>query len=440
MRSIISRKIEAPREVRRSRLARRLIVALALVAALAPRVSYAHAALLRSNPRAGSVVGSELTRIRLEFSEELVPDLCHIGIRGPDGSHVDLSVSGDPRDVRALIAPVPSLQPGNYEVMWHAVSADGHPVEGHYRFSVAAASRAAVTTSPAVTIPADSAPAMVEGDSSNRFPTLAALTKGIGLSAVLALAGSLIFSMGHGGARIREYRRWQLALAAIASVALVLHLVLWTQYVMAPAGFTGESLSSMFAHGPARMEMLRVASVIACLLVLLLTSSPAFVLIPAAIAVAVTAQIGHPGSQHPMLSVPLTFLHLVAVSIWTGGLVSLLVVRNVEPPLFRKHASFVSNLAFISVIVVSLTGAAESLVLLTSPGDLIHTAYGRWILAKLAGLFILVIFGWQHRFRALPALTDHEAHEMTLSLRMETAVIAATIIAAAFLSYTPTPR
>jgi copper transport protein len=420
--------------------ATRVVLALAFSIAITPGVSHAHAALLKSSPRAGSSVGSELTQVRLAFSEEVVPDLCHVAIMGPRGSRFDLRVAADPHDVRALVAPVSSLAPGEYHVMWHVVSADGHPREGAFRFSVVGPPSATVAVSPTFTRPADTAVTMSEEPTSNPFPVFAAASKGIGLTALLALAGALVFSMGHGGGRVREYRRWEIALAAIATVGLVIHVILWSRYVMAPAGFTGESLFALFARGPGRMEMIRVVLVVSAMLALLLELAPALVLVPAGLAVAITAMMGHPAAEHAAISIPLILAHLFAVAIWTGGLVSLLVVRNVEPSSFRVHASFVSTLAFIAVVVVSLTGAAESLVLLTSPADLIRSAYGRWILVKVAGLFILVIFGWHHRFRALPALTNDETHGMTLSLRMETAVMAATIIAAAFLSYTPLPR
>ena len=417
-----------------------LLFAIALAIALTPSVSQAHAALRKSSPRAGSSVGKELTQVRLEFSEELVPDLCHVTIMGERGSHFDLRVAGDPHDVRAIVAPVSSLAPGEYHVMWHVVSADGHPVEGTIPFSVTGPPPAAVAVSATATRPAHTAAPMTDIHGSNPFPTLAAASKGIGLTALLAFVGVLFFSMGHGGARVREYRGWELPLAAIAAAALVLHLVLWARYVMPPASFTGASIIAIFAHGPGLMEMVRIVFVVAAALALLLGLAPALVLVPAGLAVALTAAIGHPAAEHPALSIPVILVHLGAVAIWTGGLISLLVVKDVEPSSFRMHASFVSTLAFVAVILVSITGTAESLLLLTSPRDLVLTNYGRWILGKVAGLLILVIFGWHHRFRALPSLTDDEAHGMTVSLRMETAVMTATIIAAAFLSYTPIPR
>jgi len=44
----------------------------------------------------------------------------------------------DPNHKRQLIVPISnSLQPGTYDVDWHAVSVDTHKVSGHFSFKVA---------------------------------------------------------------------------------------------------------------------------------------------------------------------------------------------------------------------------------------------------------------------------------------------------------------
>jgi methionine-rich copper-binding protein CopC len=58
----------------------------------------------------------------------------------PDGRTLVLSpLAQDPKDVRAVIAPLPAdLKPGRYRVRWRALSPDAHHTQGDFSFTVAA--------------------------------------------------------------------------------------------------------------------------------------------------------------------------------------------------------------------------------------------------------------------------------------------------------------
>src|SRR6185312_2534610 len=111
------------------------------------------------------------TRIRLLFSEPMEPTLATISIEDHAGQSTPLTVSGDPHDVHALIAPVELSGTGEFRVVWHVISADGHPVGGSYLFAVgapsapppvAAAAPTAVTWGPAL-LGAPLIPAILRG-------------------------------------------------------------------------------------------------------------------------------------------------------------------------------------------------------------------------------------------------------------------------------------
>ena len=114
--------------------------------ALSPVVSYAggralfHTTLLRSTPAANSHVAKLPEMIRLVFSEEVVPELSHVTLVGPDSKSIVLPVATDPHDVHTLVGRVGTLPGGRYKVMWHVLSADGHPVGGSFDFTADAGS------------------------------------------------------------------------------------------------------------------------------------------------------------------------------------------------------------------------------------------------------------------------------------------------------------
>jgi putative copper export protein len=97
--------------------------------------------------------------------------------------------------------------------------------------------------------------------------------------------------------------------------------------------------------------------------------------------------------------------------------------------------------ALVAVIAVAVTGLLETFLFLPSVGDLFGSAYGRLVLAKVAGLGGLVAFGAWHRFKVLPRLAGDATVQGTLrtSVRWETGLMAAVVLLAAVLAYVPPP-
>lgn len=109
-----------------------------LLAAQAPPAS-AHTMLERSWPRAEEVATPAPTSLRLRFTERIEPALARVTLTSARGTNVGLGPlaleAGNRRTIAVPIAG--ALAAEEYEVFWRVVSADGHPSEGRYRFSVA---------------------------------------------------------------------------------------------------------------------------------------------------------------------------------------------------------------------------------------------------------------------------------------------------------------
>lgn len=100
--------------------------------------AFAHARLKRSEPVAGSTIHRSPSVVELWFTEALEPAYCTMKVMADRGEQVDKGdVSVDVDDHKILKVSLPSLPPGSYTVLWHAVSVDTHSTEGKFTFKVA---------------------------------------------------------------------------------------------------------------------------------------------------------------------------------------------------------------------------------------------------------------------------------------------------------------
>jgi copper transport protein len=134
-----------------------------------------------------------------------------------------------------------------------------------------------------------------------------------------------------------------------------------------------------------------------------------------AIGLALTAPIaGHTGEHDPRaLLICTDTMHVLCMSAWLGGLVMLLVVLGLAarrlpgPDGTRLMAVVVdrfSMLARFAVLILLLTGIAQSIALVGSLSALRDTDYGLLVLAKLLLLGVLIAFGGFNQCWALPRL------------------------------------
>jgi copper transport protein len=136
--------------------------------------------------------------------------------------------------------------------------------------------------------------------------------------------------------------------------------------------------------------------------------------LPVAFLAALPALGGHAASQHPgWLLVPANVAHVLAVGMWTGGLVALIVAlpaatRLLEPPertrLLAAVVARFSAIALAAVLTLSATGAIQGIVWVHTPAHLLDTAYGRAVLIKVVLLTALVLLGALNRQRTLPRI------------------------------------
>lgn len=105
---------------------------------------------------------------------------------------------------------------------------------------------------------------------------------------------------------------------------------------------------------------------------------------------------GH-ASHGTVLEISL-ILHVIAASLWVGGLAALLLHARAEPALLAVAVPRFSTIALGCYIAIGLSGIVAAMQLLGWQVPwLWETRYGVLVMLKIAALIALGIFGWWHR-------------------------------------------
>lgn len=241
--------------------------------------------------------------------------------------------------------------------------------------------------------------------------TMAALTIGLLVVGAFALPAQ---KQDHGSMSSVQHRasRWAAATGAVWFLAAVVSIV-----------FTGANTLGVPLTSPvfARNFMLFAfqveigqALVVSAAAILVATVVAAFATRVTTLAVATVAGLfallplalsGHAaGSLEHANAVNSLAVHLVAVCVWAGGLVAVLVLRTRTKGATGRVVSRYSTLAGWAFAAVAFSGIVNASLRLTGPLDLFTTTYGWLITVKAVILVLLGLAGVVQRRRLVPAL------------------------------------
>jgi copper transport protein len=280
----------------------------------------------------------------------------------------------------------------------------------------------------------------VEAPEHKPIPVLAALFRGLGLGAMMMGLGVLFFVATSRERRNLAPPKVIVRAITIGAILLVAHLMAWLDHVSPTGSLSSDFLGSMLGSTIGRVELLRTILALLTLGAIALARRDTLALILGVACLVVSGAIGHPAAIDPYWTIPAKMLHLLAGSVWIGGLVWLMWLSRCDEAACRIEAKRVSSVALISVIVIALSGLLETFFFLNTPVDLIDSPYGRRVLAKMTGLAILVGFGAYNRFGLLPRLDATDGPKrLSRSVKMEIAVLTMIVLIGGFLAYEPTP-
>lgn len=395
-------------------------LAAVLVLGVAATPAAAHTDLVWSSPIPGQHFASTSPeRLELAFTEKLQKGVSTVELLTAAGTAVPTGAPDHPPgDETTLHVSVRSpLPPGSYTVAWRVVSADGHPLEGSWAFAVGEPIDAAGRDGGEVT---GSGPAVAAMSSVQ--PPAGTGSAGIvhtavrwaGFVAYAMLVGTAFFvamcwpaGRHRSGVRRLAWGGWGLSLLSTASAAVVAgpHVAALPLARALDPALLSATLGSRTGAGLIARGVLLLAA--APLLHALLrpgidrAAAPsqrrhragAVLLLGAALACTWSAT-GHSGFGHGVaVAVPADAAHLVAMAVWTGGLVVLLVGlrgSGADDALRLAVARF-STVALTAVVVLIVTGSYQTWRQVRSLTALTGTDYGRLLTTKVIAVVAVLL-------------------------------------------------
>jgi len=380
----------------------------------------AHGILQYSSPTAGTVLPSAPDRLELRFNESIDPQLSAVVlVRENRRIPLALRAANGPR----LSYTLPPLEPGLYMVDWRVISTvDGHLARGAFAFGVGE------VTLPAGTVEA-AGPAWFE-----------VAVRWTGLVGVLVLVGGAVMFMAlpapEAAVPALRVRLHRLAIVAAAAITVA---GLFRVFIDAAAitggtsllGASGWSLLRVLAASHSGHDLVFRATGAIFMVSLLRPALP--LERGGAGTVLGVLLIGPTLTSHGLSvglgGVAIGLAHLIAASIWIGGLAFfgtayLPVVRAAAPDIVWPAALRFSRLALVSLGVLMLTGFLQGWLFVGSPAALTGSFYGQTLLVKLIVVAPLLALAAMNRWGVLPrtATAGSSWRSLLILVRLETAL------------------
>jgi copper transport protein len=394
-----------------------LAIALASMLVTAP-AARAHAVVLETTPANWQILAQAPREVSIRFSEPVDLGLTAIRLIDPQGAETALGhpvrVAGKPSTVSVAL-PALSGQ-GTFTVAWRAVSADTHPVQGAFSFSVGAPTGAGAQAE--MSAPGGSALVGV----------LYAGMRWMGFVGFALLVGTAYFVAGcwpagraRRGMRVLAGTGW-LALALGTLLTLMLYGSYATQQpfgsVWQPDNWRGALHSRMGLALAMRFGVL-VVIVVAWLAWSRHTRGVRDghdpddgaqhrdliwrrgVVLAGAVLLGYTWAVAtHSAAGSYRVAAEISdALHMAAMGVWLGGLVVLgaVLLRAGDPVAMRVALPRFSSAVPWCVGVLLVTGTFQAWREVGSVPALFETGYGRFLMIKLALVAGLLGLGWLAR-------------------------------------------
>lgn len=227
---------------------------------------------------------------------------------------------------------------------------------------------------------------------------------------VIGGLGVLLFVLPRGGAADRV-QSVALGAGVVWTLALVAYALLtYFSVIGTPPSFDGafDQNFGFFITTTNLGQLLLIATGMAATATTVLALARRYFSLAAAFLIAVAsawpfAEMSHSGiTTNHSIAVNSLVLHIVFVSLWTGGLVATVIALTSDVDKANTLRRY-SSIALLSISIVAITGVASAVVRIGTIDNLM-TEYGRLVILKAIGTVVLAVLGVRWRRAIIPHL------------------------------------
>lgn len=343
---------------------------------------FSHTSVVETTPKEGEVLTVQPEQIIFEFSEPVTGNVVNIELLDQSAKRVQVSKSGILDEPTKIKVKIPKLNNGTYTVRWSMISADGHPSEGGYTFSIGEEVQTNV---------------VAEGNASGSvfsdvmMITLRYIVEGM----VLIGAGVKWFDM-----YVKRYslpsvlqrmEKMKKIFFSILVVGLIAELIVYKSII--PKG-------SLLIHSPFSV-IIMIQLLLLVLMSLQHMGNEWYALIWGFL-VASFSFTGHVWITNPnWAAVIIRMIHVMSIAVWLGALIYLALVIawttlykiTFDQKRFRKHFSIIAGTSFILAFL-----SGELIVFLQTRNWMLFNMESAWtnlLNIKAVTVLIITIVAWR---------------------------------------------
>ena len=409
-----------------------IVIAIIGLLSLSGGPALAHNSISDSSPAEGEVLASPPTLWTITFAKSVPLESASGQVVTDTGQRQDLPKPRIGATDNVIVFDFPQNLTGTITGRWRLVGTDGHVISGRVTFTSPQATTSApneTTAAPNVipAAPAVNASLPLEMEDASISETIRVSTRFITYVAIILLGGLLFanFYIAQ-GALSTPRGRLLTHIAAIGTlVTPIISLWILVDDVCGSDGSIGSALSTVLSLSVGPMIIFRIAAGAAIVFLTrsLLkrkifddsgTKQLALLLTMYCVALAYG---GHSRSlASPWLGVPTDVIHVIATSVWLGGLAAVVVVIipavNIEQSMIAfERFGFAAQRA---VPVIMVTGVIQSLRLHGNVWSVFSSSHGLLLLAKISVVLIMLLIGNRNR-KFLASRRNSQDHHQRIS-------------------------
>ncbi|TBL71375.1 copper resistance CopC/CopD family protein [Paenibacillus thalictri] len=360
-----------------------------LVVLVVPNRVFAHASLVQAVPEANAKLAAAPAEVSLTFNERLEDGLFYIRVFDSAKKQITNAQAAMNATHTGVTLKLPSVGDGDYIVTYHIISADGHPVEGTYLFTVGQGSGS-------TSLPEDTMANMHHHGELNgqlEFSDIIQFASRIIYFIALLLVTGWAVWMHIGRfkeASVQEWlRKWNVGLQRLFLLAVIFMMYTHLNDVLGGGG--AQDIAALFTKTGLGISWM--VTLVLSLLGFVFVGRKLWVdVLWAAALLLAKCFNGHAAAFEPRSeTIVLDFVHLAAAAAWVSGLLLLLRLYSHSKEAAASFYRTFSNVAFISILLLIVSGILSTFIFLPDISYLAYTQWGGLLIAKMVLVLLVVI-------------------------------------------------